>query len=64
MKHFDVVIYGGISAAVCAAVQVARMGAWVALICPDKHLGGLTSSDLGWTDSKNGHAIGGLARLL
>lgn len=59
---YDLVIYGGTSAAVTAAVQARRMGATVAIVCPEKHLGGLTTSGLGWTDSKDGRAIGGLAR--
>jgi hypothetical protein len=59
---YDVVIYGGTSAAVTAAVQARRMGKSVVIVCPEKHLGGLTTSGLGWTDSKNGAAIGGLAR--
>lgn len=58
----DVIIYGGTSAAVIAAVQVARMGKEVILVSPDKHLGGLTSSGLGWTDTGNKAVIGGLAR--
>ena len=58
----DVIIYGGNSAAVIAAVQVAKMGREVILVSPDKHLGGLTSSGLGWTDTGNKAVIGGLAR--
>ncbi len=58
----DVIIYGGNSSAVIAAVQVARMGKKVILVSPDKHLGGLTSSGLGWTDTGNKAVIGGLAR--
>jgi ribulose 1,5-bisphosphate synthetase/thiazole synthase len=58
----DVIIYGGNSAAVIAAVQVARMGKQVILVSPAKHLGGLTSSGLGWTDTGNKAVIGGLAR--
>jgi hypothetical protein len=38
------------------------MGLRVALVSPDRHLGGLTASGLGWTDSKDGRAVGGLAR--
>lgn len=60
--EYDLVIYGGSSAAVTAAVQAVRMGHSVAIVCPETHLGGLTTSGLGWTDSKNGNAIGGLAR--
>lgn len=61
-EPYDLVIYGGTGAAVTAAVQARRMGRSVALVCPETHLGGLTTSGLGWTDSKNGSAIGGLAR--
>lgn len=59
---YDVVIYGGTSAAVTAAVQVRRMGKTVAIVCPETHLGGLTVSGLGYTDSGNKAVIGGLAR--
>lgn len=58
----DVVIYGGTSAAVTTAVQVKRMGKTVVIVCPDKHLGGLTAGGLGWTDSGNKNAIGGISR--
>ncbi|WP_315850848.1 FAD-dependent oxidoreductase [Blastopirellula marina] len=59
---YDVVIYGGTSAAIAAAVQVKRMGKSVVVVSPDKHLGGLTSGGLGWTDSGNKAAIGGISR--
>jgi hypothetical protein len=58
----DVVIYGGTSAAVTAAVQVAKMGLNVMVVSPDKHLGGLSASGLGWTDTGDKSVIGGLAR--
>ncbi|MCB9057058.1 MAG: FAD-dependent oxidoreductase [Calditrichae bacterium] len=58
----DVLIYGGTSAAVTAAVQAKRLGRSVIVVSPDKHLGGLTSGGLGWTDSGNKSVIGGLAR--
>ncbi len=58
----DVVIYGGTSAGVAAAVQAARMGKSVILVGPDRHLGGLSSGGLGYTDSGNTKAVGGLAR--
>ncbi|WP_319591168.1 FAD-dependent oxidoreductase [uncultured Draconibacterium sp.] len=58
----DIVIYGGTSAAVTAAVQLAKMNKSVVIVCPDKHLGGLTSSGLGFTDTGNKSVIGGLAR--
>ena len=58
---FDVVIYGGTSAAVMSAVQAKKMGKTVIIVSPDKHLGGLTSGGLGFTDSGNKAAIGGLS---
>jgi hypothetical protein len=61
-KQYDVVIYGGTSAAVTAAVQASRMGKSVVVVSPDKHLGGLSSGGLGWTDTGNKAVIGGLAR--
>lgn len=58
----DVVIYGGTCAAVTAAVQVKKMGKSVIIVSPDKHLGGLSSGGLGFTDTGNKAVIGGLAR--
>lgn len=58
----DVIIYGGTSSSVIAAAQVKRMGKSVILVSPDRHLGGLTSGGLGFTDSGNTSTVGGLAR--
>ncbi|WP_229214310.1 FAD-dependent oxidoreductase [Dyadobacter flavalbus] len=58
----DVIVYGGTSAAVTAAVQTVRQGKTVIVVSPDKHLGGLTSGGLGFTDTGNKSVIGGLAR--
>ncbi|WP_434083891.1 FAD-dependent oxidoreductase [Fodinibius roseus] len=58
----DVVIYGGASAAVTAAVQASRMGKSVIMVSPDIHLGGLTSGGLGYTDVGDKAVIGGLSR--
>lgn len=58
----DVIIYGGTSAAVIAAVEVAQSGKSVMIVSPDVHLGGLTSGGLGFTDSGNTASIGGLSR--
>lgn len=60
--EYDVVVYGGTSAGVIAAVQAQRMGKTVVIVCPDKHLGGLSSGGLGFTDTGNKAVIGGLAR--
>ena len=56
------VVYGGTSGGVAAAVQAARMGRSVVLIEPGRHLGGLTSGGLGATDIGNAESIGGMAR--
>jgi hypothetical protein len=63
-KRFDadIIVYGGTSAAVIAAVQAARMEKSVILVSPDQHLGGLSSGGLGWTDTGDKSVIGGLAR--
>jgi len=58
----DVIIYGGTSAAIMAAVQVKKMGKSVIVVSPDTHLGGLSSGGLGFTDTGNKEVIGGLAR--
>ncbi|PIE23753.1 MAG: xanthan lyase [Planctomycetota bacterium] len=61
-ESYDVVIYGGSSAGVTAALQCARLGRSVVLIEASEHIGGLTSGGLGATDIGNKAAIGGLAR--
>ncbi len=59
----DIVVYGGTSGGVAAAVQAARLGKRAVLLCTDNHLGGLSSGGLGWTDigSNGGGYIGGVA---
>ena len=61
-EEADIIIYGGTSAAVTAAVQARKLGKSVIIVSPDKHLGGMTSSGLGFTDTGNKEVIGGLAR--
>ena len=56
----DIIIYGGTSAAVTAAVQAKKMGKSVIIVSPDKHLGGMTSGGLGFTDTGNKTVIGGI----
>ncbi|MCC6232803.1 MAG: FAD-dependent oxidoreductase, partial [Verrucomicrobiales bacterium] len=58
----DLVIYGGTAAAVTAAVQARAMGKTVVIVSPDKHLGGLSSGGLGFTDTGDKSVIGGLSR--
>jgi len=61
-KKFDIVIYGGTSAGVAAAIQSSRMDKSVVLIEPTNRLGGLTTGGLGQTDIGNKQAIGGISR--
>lgn len=57
----DICIYGGTSAGVIAAYTAKKMGKTVLLIEPGRHLGGLSSGGLGFTDIGNKYAISGLA---
>jgi ribulose 1,5-bisphosphate synthetase/thiazole synthase len=57
----DICIYGGTSAGVIAAYTAKKTGKSVLLIEPGKHLGGLSSGGLGFTDIGNKYAISGLA---
>ncbi len=61
-RQADVIIYGGTASAVMAAVQVRKMGKTVIIVSPDKHLGGLSSGGLGFTDTGNKSVIGGLSK--
>ena len=60
--EYDIVVYGGTSGGVVAAVQAIRMGKTVILIEPTNFLGGLTTGGLGATDIGNKAAIGGISR--
>jgi hypothetical protein len=62
IASYDVVIYGGTAGAITAAVQATRMGKRVIVVSPDRHLGGLSSGGLGFTDTGDKAVIGGLAR--
>jgi len=58
----QMVVYGGTSAGVSAAIQSSRMGKSVILIVPSGRIGGLTTGGLGQTDIGKKDAIGGIAR--
>jgi hypothetical protein len=58
----DICIYGGTSAGVIAAYTARTLGKTVLLIEPGKHLGGLSSGGLGYTDIGNKFAVTGVAR--
>lgn len=64
MVDADVVVYGATSAGVCAAVAAADAGARVALLEPGRHVGGMTSGGLGYTDVGDVRVLGGPAARL
>jgi len=49
-QEYDVLVYGGTSAGIVAAIQVKKMGKSVLIVEPSNHLGGLTTGGLGATD--------------
>ena len=61
-QSFDIVVYGGTSAGISAAIQSSRLGKKVILIEPGNRIGGLTTGGLGQTDIGNKQAIGGISR--
>jgi hypothetical protein len=62
LNEVDVCVYGGTSAGVIAAYTAKKAGKSVLLIEQGKHLGGLSSGGLGYTDIGNKFAVTGLAR--
>ena len=59
VKEFDLIVYGGTSSGVIAAYAAAKEGLKVAILEPNNHLGGLTSSGLGHIDIGNAETVGG-----
>jgi hypothetical protein len=60
-RHVDVCVYGGTSAGVIASVAAKKEGKSVLLVEPGRHLGGMSSGGLGWTDFGNKAVIGGMS---
>ncbi len=58
----DVCVYGGTSAGIAAAVVARRLGRSVTVAAFGRHIGGLSASGLGATDTGRIAAIGGLSR--
>lgn len=56
----DVCIYGATSAGIIAAYTAKKMHQTVLVVDPGKHIGGLTSGGLGFTDIGNKYAVSGL----
>jgi hypothetical protein len=61
-RSADIVVYGCTSGAITAAIQAKKLKKSVIVVCPEKHLGGLTAGGLGYTDTGNKAVIGGLSR--
>jgi len=61
-QQYDVCVYGGTSAGVIAAYTAAKLHKSVILIEPGRHVGGLTTGGLGYTDIGNKYAISGVSR--
>jgi hypothetical protein len=61
IKEVDICIYGGTSAGVIAAYTAQKAGKSVLLIEPWRHLGGMSSGGLGFTDIGNKYVVQGLA---
>jgi hypothetical protein len=56
----DVCVYGATSAGIIAAYTAKKLHQSVILVDPGKHIGGLTTGGLGFTDIGNKYAISGL----
>ncbi|MGN6494524.1 MAG: FAD-dependent oxidoreductase [Agriterribacter sp.] len=61
-REVDICVYGATSAGVIAAYTAKQAGRSVLLVEPGKHVGGLTSGGLGYTDIGNKFVISGIAR--
>lgn len=60
-RDVDLIVYGGTAAGIVAAIQLSRMGGTVLVLEPTNHVGGMTTSGLGHTDTGTTGAIGGIA---
>jgi hypothetical protein len=58
----DLMIYGATMAGLMAGMEARRHGLDVLIVNPGRHVGGMTTSGLGWTDFGNPSVVGGLAR--
>ncbi|SMC86868.1 FAD-dependent oxidoreductase [Papillibacter cinnamivorans] len=59
---YDVIVYGGTPSGVMAALAASREKLKVAILEPGRHLGGIITGGLGYSDVGNIKVIGGLAK--
>lgn len=57
-RHCKLVVYGATAAGVTAAVAAARHGVGVTLLEPGRHVEGMVSGSLGYTDVGDRRAVG------
>jgi hypothetical protein len=57
----DVCVFGATAAGVAAAVAAAEAGATTTLVDPGRHVGGMVSGGLSWTDVGDERVVGGFA---
>ncbi|GAB3992605.1 FAD-dependent oxidoreductase [Spirosoma daeguense] len=57
--NYDIVIYGATPSGIFAAINAARQGSSVALVEEYKHIGGLMTGGLSFTDFRSLEALGG-----
>jgi len=61
-ESYDIVVYGATGGGVVAAVEAGRLGKSVALVEPQKFIGGMTAGGLGATDIGSKTTVVGLAK--
>jgi hypothetical protein len=58
----DVLIFDSTPAGIVAAIAVARSGYRPLIVTEDRHVGGMQTSGLGWTNAGQRETVGGIAR--
>ena len=58
----DVAVFGATGAGVAAAVAAREAGAATVLVEPGRHIGGMVSGGLSWTDVGDARVLGGFPR--
>jgi hypothetical protein len=61
VRRVDVCVYGGTASGVITAATARKQGKSVLLVEPGRHVGGMSSGGLGWTDFGNKAAVGGMS---